>query len=116
MNNMIERHQCSARVNGEGQWGAFHPHQCQKSAVVQEDGKWWCKVHSPSYKAAKESENRRIYDERWEKIHLEHSKIQKATMMYEALKKIASCESTVNGDVVSIAQKAVAEVEALDGQ
>ena len=45
----MDRQQCSVKVSGEGQWGAFHQHQCWKQATVERDGKWYCSIHDPEY-------------------------------------------------------------------
>lgn len=43
----MERKDCSEKVCPSGEWRA---RGCMVSATVFEDGKWWCKKHSPSYK------------------------------------------------------------------
>jgi hypothetical protein len=45
----MKMEKCSERVMGEGQWGAFHTHQCKNKAVVERDGKWYCRIHDPEY-------------------------------------------------------------------
>ena len=48
---MAANQRCSARVYGPraDSWG------CMRKATVERNGKWYCKVHDPEYKAAKES-------------------------------------------------------------
>jgi hypothetical protein len=41
--------QCSAQVNGQGNWGSFHQHQCSRKATIERDGVWYCRVHDPEY-------------------------------------------------------------------
>ena len=38
---------CQESASGEGQWGAFHRHQCYKRYTVIRDGTRYCKVHDP---------------------------------------------------------------------
>ena len=45
---------CSVSVNEPGTWGAFHPHPCGRRAKVERDGRFYCTVHDPEYRAAKE--------------------------------------------------------------
>jgi len=47
---------CSVRVAPNTQWGAFHQYQCTKKAVVERDGKWYCKIHDPEYIKQKDVE------------------------------------------------------------
>lgn len=51
---MTEKHPCSKRVFG-GERCVMRGHLCCFAGVVFEDGKWWCKKHSPSFLAAKEA-------------------------------------------------------------
>lgn len=43
---------CAKHVFSGSRWD-FGGHRCSKKAVVQEDGKGWCKIHAPSYEKAK---------------------------------------------------------------
>ena len=56
------KEQCSKMVSGEGQWGAFHQHQCHKKAVVVRDGVPLCKIHDPEYIKSKNI----ALQEKWE--------------------------------------------------
>lgn|GEM_PF-3346037 len=38
---------CSESVSGEGQWGSFHPHQCNNKGKVVREGKVYCTIHDP---------------------------------------------------------------------
>ncbi len=50
---MIEnKKQCSQRVS-KGYSAYDNPH-CQKPAVVERDGKWFCTIHDPEYIKAKQ--------------------------------------------------------------
>lgn len=44
----MEKHGCSEHV-----WSGFHGYPCSRSGKLNEDGKWWCKQHAPSAKAAR---------------------------------------------------------------
>lgn len=57
---------CSVMVSGEGTWGAFHQHQCHKKAVVERNGKPYCKIHDPEYMKAKSERINREYERRYE--------------------------------------------------
>lgn len=50
---MNEKHQCSASVYRSHQ---FTGGTCQRNGIVFENGKWWCKQHSPSEQKRKEDE------------------------------------------------------------
>ena len=44
----MDKKQCAERV-----WDNFHDYACSRSAKNQEDGKWWCTIHTPSRVKAK---------------------------------------------------------------
>ncbi len=52
---------CSAKVWEDSRWPSSH--QCSRKAVVEREGKRYCKVHDPEYIAAKRKE----HTERWER-------------------------------------------------
>ncbi len=54
--------QCSARVSHDD-WG--HTHQCERRAVVEQDGKAYCKVHDPEYIKTKDAERTAKWDKEW---------------------------------------------------
>jgi hypothetical protein len=54
--------QCSATVYPNDRWGSFHGYRCNKKAVVERDGKFYCKVHDPEYKAKKQAEASARFD------------------------------------------------------
>ena len=45
--------QCSERVYDKGGW---HKYQCSRNAVVERDGKPFCKQHDPEYIKQRDSE------------------------------------------------------------
>ncbi len=51
-------HECSVMVSPNDRWGAFHQSRCQKKAVVERDGKWYCKIHDPEYIKQKDTERK----------------------------------------------------------
>jgi hypothetical protein len=62
---MTVKIQCSESVSSDGPWGSFHQHPCHKSAVVERDGKHYCKIHDPEYKKAKRDESMKKWQEKW---------------------------------------------------
>ena len=63
--DMNNKEQCSIRVASAGTWGAFHPHQCRKVAVVTREGKLYCKIHDPEYIEAKREAREAEWDKEW---------------------------------------------------
>lgn len=61
MNNDTKR-KCSAPVVYDT-WG--HTHQCEKGAVVERDGKWYCKIHDPEYIKEKAAKSKAKWDAKW---------------------------------------------------
>ena len=55
---------CQRIVSGEGQWGAFHQHRCEKKFTVVRDGKRYCKIHDPEYIKAKQTVSTKKFDEK----------------------------------------------------
>ena len=53
----MEKHGCSERV-----WEDFHNYACSRSGKLNEDGKWWCKQHAPSTRAAKRAQSEAKWD------------------------------------------------------
>jgi len=41
--------QCSTRVTPNTPWAAFNQYQCTRRAVVERNGKAYCKRHDPEY-------------------------------------------------------------------
>ncbi len=127
---MAELGQCSQRVSGEGQWGAFHQHQCSRKGVVVREGKAYCKVHDPevikSYaafceKVARERIATILARTAVNQCHAINPANPMAVAesikeMYEALRKIASCKGLAPGDCVDIAQKVLAKANRVAGQ
>lgn len=60
---MAEQHRCSETVFSGERWD-FGGHPCSIKASVLEDGRWWCKRHSPAAKAARAAARDMKGDER----------------------------------------------------
>jgi len=52
---MIKK-ECSERI-----WQNWHTYNCSKKPIVEKDGKNYCKIHDPAYKANKELERELKY-------------------------------------------------------
>ena len=93
--------QCSKQIPNDG-WG-FYYHSCSKKAVVERDGKLYCKIHDPEYiQAKREKANikwrkkiqeinvNRIAFEACKEINPEHPELvaQNIKEMYEIIKYI----------------------------
>jgi hypothetical protein len=66
-----------ARCSETGCFGEYHVRQCSKKAVIQENGRGWCKAHSPSHIKAVD-EARKARWKRDEDVQNAHSAIRKA--------------------------------------
>lgn len=53
---------CHARVRSDDDWIA---HQCNRKAVIDEDGARWCKQHAPSAQKARDMARRKKRDDEW---------------------------------------------------
>ncbi len=54
---------CSARCYDPTGFGHYYP--CTRKAVVERDGKPYCKVHDPEYIGAKNAERTAKFNKRW---------------------------------------------------
>ena len=59
-----EKHVCQGLISSGGGWGHSY-HKCGKVASVEEDGKWYCKVHAPSLKKARRDKRDAGYKASW---------------------------------------------------
>ena len=59
---MTDKIECSERVYPNEQWGSFYPHQCKKTAIVERNSKWYCKLHDPEYRKQKDAERSQKWD------------------------------------------------------
>jgi hypothetical protein len=79
---MPQDERCQGRVwDSDG----FYSHQCSRRAIVERDGKRYCKIHDPEYKAQKNKERH----EKWEREYQERKKIQQENDRVDNIKDIA---------------------------
>ena len=55
---------CSKQVRGEGRWGGFNLHQCNRKGKVIIEGKIYCFIHDPIYIEKKRKQERENWDKR----------------------------------------------------
>lgn len=67
---MTEKHKCQHRIQGR-QSSYFH--NCKRPATVEEEGSWWCVVHSPSDKAKRLAERQHRFISKINKNMAYHS-------------------------------------------
>ena len=70
---------CKESVDGTGQWGSFHRHQCTKS--IWKDG--YCKIHHPESVKKRQKESAK----RWEQT-LEMSPMRQLQKANEKIKEL----------------------------
>lgn len=100
---MSERKFCAATL-----WKDMHRSSCSRSGSVYENGRWWCKQHSPSAVAKRAADS----DARWKKQWAE----RKAGWAREdAFKKVAETAVALFRQKATMEdlEKAVAEYERL---
>ena len=56
----MSAHKCEESVRVPGRWPRFNP--CGKSAKVENNGKWYCGIHSPDAVAARRAKS----DAKWQ--------------------------------------------------
>ena len=59
------KNRCVEFVSGEGRFGAFHSHQCNRQGKVQRKGKWYCGQHDPVEKERKSTERSAKWEADW---------------------------------------------------
>ena len=65
---MVEKTQCQGFVF-EGRFGS---HQCQKKAIMERDGKFYCKVHDPEYKKKKQRQWHEKFDREYTEKQIQY--------------------------------------------
>ena len=55
-----EKHQCSKEI-----WRDYREGRCSRNGVNFEDGKWWCRQHTPSILKKKREDEQAKYDKDW---------------------------------------------------
>jgi len=123
---VTKEERCSQRVPGSGPWGVFHQHQCEKKAVIERDGKLYCKIHDPEYIEAKNTERTAKWDVEFSRKmargKLESTAVSQCRLvnpdnpqavaesikeMYEALKLYKAHQQGTRGHYCSGCEKAV---------
>lgn len=84
----MEKHNCSQDVYPKERWGSFHPYKCNKPAVIERDGKWYCKIHDPVYRKSKQKGLTAKWDAKWDAEKKQMRLQSAAPDMYEALRKV----------------------------
>ena len=77
---MTDKRRCSENVTSQGGW---HRHQCSKNAKVEEGGKWWCKIHSPSYVKSR----RAALEAKWDREAAERAKTYPSNVRRAAIEQ-----------------------------
>lgn len=62
---MSEKHPCSKRIHSELRRD-FGGHMCTRTGYIQENGKWWCFIHTPSRVARKTEERQAAWTAKWD--------------------------------------------------
>lgn len=57
-----EKHQCSAKIDFDT-WG--HTTPCKRSATIERDGKWYCKIHDPEYRKQRATERTKVWEKKF---------------------------------------------------
>ena len=72
-------------------WGSidFHGHQCHKKAVVEREGKHYCKLHDPIAMKAKADASMAAYDQKWAAVGQKNKEIQRKLNAYDTLVEAA---------------------------
>lgn len=87
---MTDKVRCQATSNPKDRWDSFHPQQCQKNAVVERNGKWYCKIHDPVYIKQKNDASMQKWEEKWKAEEHKHHMQRLAPELLEALEKLAA--------------------------
>jgi len=108
---MSDKKQCCVKVNDTGTWSDTH--RCTRSATVERDGKWYCKIHDPEYRREKFAKSH-------EKFKLAHEQNKKRELA-RAYRTVAQDQNknheTIFGQVADgIADALEKQLEARDGE
>ena len=102
--------QCSAQVNGQGNWGSFHQHQCSRKATIERDGVWYCRVHDPEYIKRKNEIATEKFHEEQKRKRIEYA----APELLEACKRVLLDYEKLGKQIdpaYGIVKQAIAEAE-----
>jgi hypothetical protein len=76
-------------VSGEGTYGAFHRHQCNRKIKVDRGGNGYCAQHDPVAVKAKQEEREKQWRSKWAAKSKEHAKDQQMRNLYPKLLELA---------------------------
>ena len=89
-NNLSPEERCEKRVSSD----SWHQSRCSRKAVTVEDGKRYCRQHTPSLVAAKEVEKTKLYNQKWDRKREEYHR-------GDVLKRISEGITTVELEKLS---------------
>lgn len=100
---LTKEERCSEQVYEHTGFGRFH--QCERRAVVEREGKPYCKIHDPEYVKKKKLASQAKYDKKWASRRVELCEHILLRACKEAL------EASHNPVIERILSKAIAEAE-----
>lgn len=91
----MDKQRCEAQIPGRTRSDSFRGHSCAKAAVNFEDGKHYCKIHTPSVIAAK----RKAEQEKWQAKYAEGEKVRMREKLIAQLTQHVTLEDLEAGRV-----------------
>ena len=76
---------CSTKVSGGGTWGCFHQHQCPHNAVIERDGRSFCKIQDPVEVEKRRNERDKKWSNQWTK---EKEDLRRLQVMHKACEDV----------------------------
>lgn len=103
-------HQCAGKIRLGTSWPRYVP--CKRPGKVQSDGKWWCGIHDPQARQAKQDKR----DAEWKaKVEADRKVMRlqfSAPTLLSALKEaLPWLEQRGNEDIVVKVKAAIREAE-----
>ena len=95
------RHTCCATVSGEKVFLRYHYKPCGRTATVERNGKWYCKMHDPVRIREREDARREENNAQWK---AEDNRRMFVIACEDAIRRIAAHEP----DPVAIARNVLA--------
>lgn len=86
---------CCIRVYGSSRSYSMRGHMCQKSAIIQHEGAWYCGIHNPVAKAVRDAERKAKFDAEQEGRNKIYALNRAAAEMLELLKE---SQTSIGGD------------------
>jgi len=87
--------QCSASV-----WDVWHSHRCHRNGTVHEEGKWWCKQHSPSAEKARREASKARWDAKMNRLSAPDREIERLEAINaELLAVLKEAQKVLHGDI-----------------